>query len=70
MAATLGILGLPGLLMSDATEGSKLNPVEDFTLLGMLARSRHVWSTSPTSGLGFDRATRGRRPGRERWSSL
>lgn len=49
--STLGIINLPGLLMAAMLESSPLNPLDDFALLGAIARSRHVWSTGASSKL-------------------
>ncbi len=46
---TLGILNLPGLLMARLDDSSAPDPVDAFTLLGTVARSRHVWSTAAGS---------------------
>jgi tripartite-type tricarboxylate transporter receptor subunit TctC len=49
--STLGIVNLPGLVMSAMTGTSTLDPVEDLTLLGTLGRSRHVWSTGASGSI-------------------
>ncbi len=43
---TLGLLGVPGLLVSSLTGAvAAPDPARDFTILGRIARSWHVWAT-------------------------
>jgi tripartite-type tricarboxylate transporter receptor subunit TctC len=46
---TLGIISAPGLLVASLTGLSAPNPARDFTVLGRIGRSWHVWAASPTS---------------------
>ncbi len=63
---TLGLLGVPGLLVSSLTgEVAAPDPARDFTILGRIARSWHVWATGAQSAwTSMDAlvAASGRRP--------
>ena len=49
---TLGIVGVPGLLVAALTgETAAPDPSKAFTILGRIARSWHVWATAGTSSL-------------------
>ena len=49
---TLGILNAPGLLTATLSNPSlSLNPAEDFTILGRVARNQTIWATGARSGL-------------------
>lgn len=49
---TLGILGVPGLLVASLMgEAQAPDPATDFTVLGRIARSWHVWGTGASSPL-------------------
>ena len=50
--ATLGIIGVPGLLVASLMGASGApHPARDFTILGRIGRSWHVWATGLRSGL-------------------
>lgn len=50
--STLGILNGPGLLMAARTETPPMpNPATDFTMLGRVAQSRHIWGIAADSSL-------------------
>jgi tripartite-type tricarboxylate transporter receptor subunit TctC len=49
---TLGLLNAPGLLTAALTGTTQTpNPLEDFSILGRVVRSRTVWVSRPGSGL-------------------
>lgn len=49
---TLGLINVPGLLVAALTGTvAAPNPARDFTILGRLARSWHVWATGASSPL-------------------
>jgi tripartite-type tricarboxylate transporter receptor subunit TctC len=49
---TLGFINAPGLLTAALTGTTQTpNPLEDFSILGRVVRSRTVWVTRPGSGL-------------------
>jgi tripartite-type tricarboxylate transporter receptor subunit TctC len=41
---TLGIVNLPGLLMTAMTDASTFHPLDELVMLGTIGRARHVWS--------------------------
>jgi hypothetical protein len=49
---TLGVVGVPGLLVAalSGTPGAP-SPVSDFTVLGRVSRSYHVWAAGAAAGL-------------------
>jgi hypothetical protein len=50
---TLGILNAPGFLMASLSGATRApNPVTGVSILGRVARSRHVWATGARSGFG------------------
>ena len=50
--ATLGILGVPGLLVASLMGETRApHPATDFTVLGRIARSWHVWGSGASSPL-------------------
>jgi tripartite-type tricarboxylate transporter receptor subunit TctC len=62
---TIGLLGAPGLMASALTgESEAPNPASDFSVLGRLSRSWHVWAVAahaPASGVDeFVATSRGR----------
>jgi tripartite-type tricarboxylate transporter receptor subunit TctC len=49
---TLGMINAPGLLVSSLTGETKApNPVNDFSILGRVVRSRQIWVTAGSSPL-------------------
>jgi hypothetical protein len=48
---TVGILNAPALMMASLSDSAVPNPAEDFTILGRIARSLHVWATGASSGI-------------------
>lgn len=48
---TVGILNAPALMMASLSDSAVPNPAEDFTILGRVARSQHVWATGASSGI-------------------
>jgi len=50
---TLGIAGMPGLLVASLTgQPAAPDPVRAFTVLGRISRSEHVWAVGASSPLG------------------
>jgi tripartite-type tricarboxylate transporter receptor subunit TctC len=48
---TLGILGVPGLLAASLAGVDAPNPASEFSILGRVSRSAHVWAVGRTSPL-------------------
>ena len=49
---TIGLLNAPGLILAEmSTEASGPNVLDDFTILGRVARTRQIWATGSKSGL-------------------
>jgi tripartite-type tricarboxylate transporter receptor subunit TctC len=48
---TLGIVGVPGLLVASLTGAAAPNPATAFTVLGRIGRSGHVWAAGARSGI-------------------
>jgi len=49
--ATLGILNMAGLLMASLTTNLPFDQLNDFTMLGTINKSSHIWATGASTGL-------------------